>query len=277
MKKLQRSNKNKVLAGVFGGLGEYFDIDPTILRLIGLFLFIWSGFFAFLVVYVVAIFIIPISQELVKEGERVSSGNNWLLGVLIILLIILIILPLIAIFSFRSFVHSSVDIPGFKYPAIELNLEEKSSQAGMRAEGTRVREVTEVTLDKLSPVQRSQIKDYLKNEFISPNFGGEIFADYYIFGKDPENIYLWAYISEYYREDGDLKQGTAVSLPVALNVQHQDIIGYSIPGDGASYSRDVRDIFPENYHNDILSFQSSNKQVLEGLSDSTRSEARRNF
>ncbi|HEX9804087.1 MAG TPA: PspC domain-containing protein, partial [Candidatus Dojkabacteria bacterium] len=28
-KKLYRSETNKVLAGVCGGLGEYFDIDPT--------------------------------------------------------------------------------------------------------------------------------------------------------------------------------------------------------------------------------------------------------
>ncbi|MFO7874848.1 MAG: PspC domain-containing protein [Bacteroidales bacterium] len=277
MKKLERSNKNKVLAGIFGGLGEYFDIDPTILRLIGLFLFIWSGFFAFLVVYIIAIFIIPTSREQVKEGEAASSGNNWLLGVLIILLLALIILPLVALFSFRSFVHSSVDIPGFRYPAIEFNLGEKDSRTGVRTEGIQVREATEVTLDDFPQIQRSQIKDYLKNEFISPSFGGEIFADYYIFGKDSNNIYLWAYISEYYKEDGDLQQGTATSLPISLKLQRQEIIGYSIPGDGASYSRDVRNIFPANYHDNILSFQSRHKQVLEGLSEAVKNEARRNL
>lgn len=33
-KRLYRSSSNKVLAGVCGGLGDYFDIDPTLLRLI---------------------------------------------------------------------------------------------------------------------------------------------------------------------------------------------------------------------------------------------------
>ena len=33
-KKLSRSEKNKVVGGVAGGLGEYFDIDPTVIRLI---------------------------------------------------------------------------------------------------------------------------------------------------------------------------------------------------------------------------------------------------
>ena len=33
-KKLYRSNINKMLCGVCGGIGEYFNIDPTIIRLI---------------------------------------------------------------------------------------------------------------------------------------------------------------------------------------------------------------------------------------------------
>lgn len=33
MKHLYKSDTNKVLAGVLGGLGEYFDIDPVVLRL----------------------------------------------------------------------------------------------------------------------------------------------------------------------------------------------------------------------------------------------------
>ena len=33
-KKLYRSTKDKVLAGVCGGLGEYFDVDPTLIRIL---------------------------------------------------------------------------------------------------------------------------------------------------------------------------------------------------------------------------------------------------
>ena len=32
-KKLYRSDENKMLAGVCGGIAEYFDIDPTLVRL----------------------------------------------------------------------------------------------------------------------------------------------------------------------------------------------------------------------------------------------------
>jgi len=37
-KKLYRSTKNRVFAGVLGGLGEYFDVDPVVL---GWFLWLW--------------------------------------------------------------------------------------------------------------------------------------------------------------------------------------------------------------------------------------------
>jgi phage shock protein C len=33
-KRLFKSNSNRVLCGVCGGIGEYFSIDPTIIRLI---------------------------------------------------------------------------------------------------------------------------------------------------------------------------------------------------------------------------------------------------
>lgn len=32
-KKLYKSNTNKVIDGVCGGIGEYFNIDPTLVRL----------------------------------------------------------------------------------------------------------------------------------------------------------------------------------------------------------------------------------------------------
>ncbi len=33
-KKLYRSNKDRMLCGVCGGIGEYLNIDPTLIRLI---------------------------------------------------------------------------------------------------------------------------------------------------------------------------------------------------------------------------------------------------
>jgi len=44
-KNLYRSEKNKVIAGVCGGLAEYFDIDPTLVRLGWIAVTIFTGFF----------------------------------------------------------------------------------------------------------------------------------------------------------------------------------------------------------------------------------------
>lgn len=46
-KRLYRSRKNKVLFGVCGGVGDYFDVDPVIIRLV--FIFTGIGFLAYLV------------------------------------------------------------------------------------------------------------------------------------------------------------------------------------------------------------------------------------
>lgn len=43
MKKIYKSTRDKKLAGVCGGLGEYFNIDPTIIRIIWAALFFAYG------------------------------------------------------------------------------------------------------------------------------------------------------------------------------------------------------------------------------------------
>ena len=57
MKKLYRSTSNRMLVGVCGGVAEYFNIDPTVVRVI------WAitSVFAFVgvVAYIACAFIIP--------------------------------------------------------------------------------------------------------------------------------------------------------------------------------------------------------------------------
>jgi len=59
MKRLYRSTENKVFAGIFGGLGEYFDVDPVVLRLAFVFLVIATAFIPGVLAYLAAIFIVP--------------------------------------------------------------------------------------------------------------------------------------------------------------------------------------------------------------------------
>lgn len=56
-KKLYRSNTDIKLCGVCGGLAEYFDIDPTIIRLIFVFLTLFGG--GGLLIYLICALVIP--------------------------------------------------------------------------------------------------------------------------------------------------------------------------------------------------------------------------
>ena len=59
MNTLHRSTQNKMIAGVCGGLGETFGVDPTILRLIWAALAILTAGIPCLILYIAAGLIIP--------------------------------------------------------------------------------------------------------------------------------------------------------------------------------------------------------------------------
>lgn len=59
MKTLYRSQTDRKIAGVLGGLGELFNIDSNLLRLATVLLFFISGFFPVLITYFVAWLILP--------------------------------------------------------------------------------------------------------------------------------------------------------------------------------------------------------------------------
>ena len=52
-KRLTRSRTNKIIAGVCGGIGEYFHVDPVIIRILAVILSVgWVG-------YLIAAIILP--------------------------------------------------------------------------------------------------------------------------------------------------------------------------------------------------------------------------
>ena len=55
IKRLYRSKKNRVIAGVCGGLGEYFNIDPVFIRLLWVLLVfaMGTGILAYLIAWLV--------------------------------------------------------------------------------------------------------------------------------------------------------------------------------------------------------------------------------
>lgn len=68
MKKIYRSRTDKVISGVCGGIGKYFGIDPTIVRIIwAIFIFaMGTGVLA----YILAMIIIPVEPV---DGEPVET------------------------------------------------------------------------------------------------------------------------------------------------------------------------------------------------------------
>ena len=58
-KKLYRSRRDRIIAGVAGGLADYSGIDPNVMRLLFVALALFTGVFPAIVFYIVAWAIIP--------------------------------------------------------------------------------------------------------------------------------------------------------------------------------------------------------------------------
>ena len=100
MKRLYKSQKSKIIAGVCGGIAEYLDVDPVLVRLIAVLFFFTGG--ATLIAYIVGMIIMP-DQPLIGTsnagadqtlGEKpipdMNSGNRNRAGSLIIGVIMIV-------------------------------------------------------------------------------------------------------------------------------------------------------------------------------------------
>lgn len=59
VKKIYRSKKDRVLAGVCGGIAEYLKVDSTVVRLLWSLVTIFTGFILGIIAYLVAFLLIP--------------------------------------------------------------------------------------------------------------------------------------------------------------------------------------------------------------------------
>jgi len=62
-KRLTRSSKHKMIAGVCGGLAEYFGLDPTVTRVAYVLISIVSAAFPGILAYIVLMFVMPPPPE----------------------------------------------------------------------------------------------------------------------------------------------------------------------------------------------------------------------
>lgn len=63
MKRLHLSETDRKIAGVCGGIGEYFDIDPTIVRIVVVALALVTGILPLVIGYLLAWAIIPNPEQ----------------------------------------------------------------------------------------------------------------------------------------------------------------------------------------------------------------------
>lgn len=66
-KKLYRSSKQRMIAGICGGLAEYFDMDVNIMRLLFVAISLLSVLFPMAIFYIVAWIIVPEKEKSKKS------------------------------------------------------------------------------------------------------------------------------------------------------------------------------------------------------------------
>ena len=119
MKRLTRSRNNKAFSGIFAGLGNFFGVDATILRIIYVIIAFANPFYA-LIVYGIATIIIPEDDGVIYQdydsSHQSKDNSAMFIGVgLIVLgavLLARIYLPPFSIIfpNFRHFIRSLTDL-----------------------------------------------------------------------------------------------------------------------------------------------------------------------
>ncbi|MER3601811.1 MAG: hypothetical protein C4339_03730 [Nitrososphaerota archaeon] len=109
-RKLYRSSRDRILAGVCGGLGEYLNVDPVVIRLATVGLFLLAPVVVGLL-YLVAAFIVP---KRPGEGEAQRAPAVRPLGLVIVALLIALsaLLGFLSFFSGWFFISGILICPG---------------------------------------------------------------------------------------------------------------------------------------------------------------------
>src|SRR5205809_547878 len=73
--RLHRSKANRIIAGVAGGIGEYFNIDPTIVRIIFILLTVFGG--SGLLIYLLLWLIMPANSETnINSNDQIKKNAS---------------------------------------------------------------------------------------------------------------------------------------------------------------------------------------------------------
>lgn len=112
-KKLYRSRHNRIIAGILGGIGEHFNLDPTLVRIVFAILLVASGFAPLIILYLILWFIIPeapIGSEDVGKQDKKYFDRIKVVKTIVVVLVVLAVLSGIALAA--KFVYHNVIVPG---------------------------------------------------------------------------------------------------------------------------------------------------------------------
>ncbi len=70
MKKLYLSKTDKKIFGVCGGIAEYFEVDPTLVRLLTVFIALITAVVPAIITYIIAAMIIPHKPDQVVHDVK---------------------------------------------------------------------------------------------------------------------------------------------------------------------------------------------------------------
>ncbi len=99
----------------------------------------------------------------------------------------------------------------------------------------------------------------------------QVFIDFEGFGieeKDNKKIaYMWILEESYYVENNELQSSTGSSMPYKFIFENNEVVDYEIPEDGIYYSSSIKDMFPDNIENKVMSFEMDNTKLKEEVKE----------
>ena len=74
-RKLYRSRKHRIFLGVCGGLGEYYRVDPVIVRVFAVLITVVTSFFPGIIAYFILAMIVPVEGSQAGSSEETFKEN----------------------------------------------------------------------------------------------------------------------------------------------------------------------------------------------------------
>lgn len=74
-RRLYRSRKNKVISGVCGGIAEYMNVDPTIVRLIWAISIVYGGIG--IIAYIICLIVIPEATDEKRQNDSADAQQQY--------------------------------------------------------------------------------------------------------------------------------------------------------------------------------------------------------